>query len=299
MGIPSTEESRCGVSLVFVRVLFRQIKVDMVYLFEHFELSEKDFCLYQKGERTSLEPKALRVLLLLVGKAGHLVEKGCLLETVWNDAFVEENTLTRMILVLRRALGDNRRDRILIETVPTKGYRFVAEVRQVPEEGDLTQVPAGTLQQAGGMQEVLTKTLENDGRLRSLSDVQRKSIWKSGLLIGAVIAVLVVAAILFLSRHRHKPIALNATDSILLADFTNTTGDPVFDGTLRQGLSVQLEQSPFLSIVSDGRIRQTLKLMGQPADAKLTLALARELCQRAGSEAVLDGSIAQIGTGYR
>jgi eukaryotic-like serine/threonine-protein kinase len=270
----------------------------MIYLFNHFELREKDFCLYEKGERTALEPKALRVLLLLVSKAGHLVEKDYLLETVWNETFVEENTLTRTILVLRRALGDNRRDRILIETVPTKGYRFVAEVRQIPEEGDLAQVPSGTLQQAGGMQEVLTKTLENEVRLRDLSGAQHKSIWKSGLWIGAVIAVLVVSAILFLSRHRHKAIALKATDSVLLADFTNTTGDPVFDGTLRQGLSVQLEQSPFLSIVSDGRIRQTLKLMGQPADAKLTPAIARELCQRAGSEAVLDGSIAQIGTEY-
>jgi DNA-binding winged helix-turn-helix (wHTH) protein len=100
----------------------------MVYLFDHFELREKDFCLYEKEERIALEPKALQVLLLLVSKAGHLVEKGYLLETVWNDSFVEENTLTRTILVLRRALGDNRRDRILIETVPTKGYRFVAEV---------------------------------------------------------------------------------------------------------------------------------------------------------------------------
>jgi tetratricopeptide (TPR) repeat protein len=91
---------------------------------------------------------------------------------------------------------------------------------------------------------------------------------------------------------------LAETDSVLLADFTNSTGDPVFDGTLRQGISIQLEQSPFLSIVSDRRIQQTLKTMGQPADAKLTPAIARELCQRMSSAAVLDGSITQIGTGY-
>jgi len=92
--------------------------------------------------------------------------------------------------------------------------------------------------------------------------------------------------------------ALTDKDTIVLADFTNTTGDAVFDGTLRQGLSVQLEQSPFLSIISDQQIQQTLGLMGQPADAKLTPAIARELCQRTGSAAVLDGSIAQIGTQY-
>ena len=91
---------------------------------------------------------------------------------------------------------------------------------------------------------------------------------------------------------------LTDKDTIVLADFTNATGDTVFDGTLRQGLSVQLEQSPFLSIVSDQQIQQTLQMMGQQPDAKLTPEIARELCQRTASAAVLDGSIAQIGTQY-
>jgi predicted Zn-dependent protease/predicted Ser/Thr protein kinase len=100
---------------------------------------------------------------------------------------------------------------------------------------------------------------------------------------------------LFFSRRAH---ALTDKDTIVLADFTNTTGDTVFDGTLRQGLSVQLEQSPFLSIVSDQRIQQTLQMMGQKPDVKLTPEIARELCQRTGSAAVLDGSITQIGAPY-
>ena len=96
----------------------------------------------------------------------------------------------------------------------------------------------------------------------------------------------------------HRTPKLTDKDTIVLADFTNKTGDTVFDGTLRQGLSVQLEQSPFLSIISDQQIQQTLGLMGQPPDARLTPAIARELCQRTGSAAVLDGSIAQIGMQY-
>jgi eukaryotic-like serine/threonine-protein kinase len=96
----------------------------------------------------------------------------------------------------------------------------------------------------------------------------------------------------------HRTSKLSDKDTIVLADFTNTTGDTVFDGTLRQGLSVQLEQSPFLSIISDQQIQQTLGLMGQSAEAKLTPEIARELCQRTASAAVLDGSIAQIGTQY-
>jgi eukaryotic-like serine/threonine-protein kinase len=98
--------------------------------------------------------------------------------------------------------------------------------------------------------------------------------------------------------YPHKVHALTDKDTIVLADFTNSTGDPVFDGTLRQGLSVQLEQSPFLSIVSDQKIQHTLSLMGQPAEAKLTPTIAREVCQRTGSAAVLDGSIASLGTQY-
>ena len=96
----------------------------------------------------------------------------------------------------------------------------------------------------------------------------------------------------------HRTPKLTEKDTIVLADFTNTTGDPVFDGALRQGLAVQLEQSPFLRLISEKRVQQGLRLMGQPADAKLSPAVARELCQRVGSAAVLDGSIAQIGTRY-
>ena len=123
----------------------------------------------------------------------------------------------------------------------------------------------------------------------------RKLCWKDA--VYAIVAVAVVAAgILFF--HNRKAHALTDKDTIVLADFTNSTGDPVFDGTLRQGLSVQLEQSPFLSIISDQQIQQTLRLMGQSADAKLTPAIARELCQRTGSAAVLDGSIASLGNQY-
>jgi hypothetical protein len=91
---------------------------------------------------------------------------------------------------------------------------------------------------------------------------------------------------------------LTSKDTIILADFMNVTGDAVFDGTLRQGLAVELEQSPFLSIVSDERIQQTLRLMGRPPDARLTPQVAREVCQRTGSTVLLDGSIAQIGGRY-
>jgi eukaryotic-like serine/threonine-protein kinase len=109
----------------------------------------------------------------------------------------------------------------------------------------------------------------------------------------AVVAGIISATLLFHPRPK-----LSGEDTIVIADFVNNTGDAVFDGTLRQGLAVQLEQSPLLSLISDERIRQTLRLMAQPPDARLTPELAREVCERTGSAAVLEGSIAGLGSRY-
>jgi tetratricopeptide (TPR) repeat protein len=98
--------------------------------------------------------------------------------------------------------------------------------------------------------------------------------------------------------YLHRTTRLTNKDTIVLADFTNTTGDPVFDGTLRQGLAVQLEQSPFLSLVSEERIQRALRQMDRPADAQLTPEIAREICERTASAAVLEGSIARLGSQY-
>jgi serine/threonine protein kinase len=114
------------------------------------------------------------------------------------------------------------------------------------------------------------------------------------LLVAAVVAL----ALLVSSVHSRGAPLLTEKDTIVLADFTNTTGDPVFDETLRQGLTIQLEQSPYLSLVSDERIQRTLRLMGQPPDARLTPERAREICERTASAAFLQGSIASLGSQY-
>ncbi len=110
-----------------------------------------------------------------------------------------------------------------------------------------------------------------------------------------VVGALVASGIFFYS---HRARALTAKDSILLSDFVNTTGDPVFDGTLRQALAVQLEQSPYLNIFPQERVRDTLRYMGHSPDDRVTPALARQVCQREGVKAVLNSSISAVGTQY-
>src|SRR5262249_39612311 len=122
-----------------------------------------------------------------------------------------------------------------------------------------------------------------------------RSIWKIALPAAALVAALIVAVGFFYARKSQK---LTEKDTILLSDFVNTTGDPVFDGTLKQALAVQLEQSPFLNIFPQERVRDTLRYMGQSSDERLTPALARQVCQRESIKAVLNGSIATIGSQY-
>ena len=112
------------------------------YRFLEFELSEEDFTLSRGGQRIALEPKALRVLTLLVSRGGHLVDKQELLSSVWPNTFVEESTLTRTIGILRRELGDSSRDSRIIETVPTRGYRFIAPVEILPQSSQLDSMIA-------------------------------------------------------------------------------------------------------------------------------------------------------------
>jgi eukaryotic-like serine/threonine-protein kinase len=115
----------------------------------------------------------------------------------------------------------------------------------------------------------------------------------------AASAVLLIAAIaggLYFRSHKAKP--LTDKDTIVLGDFANSTGDAVFDDTLKTALSVSLNQSPFLNVLSDSSVASTLKLMTRPLETKLTPDVARELCQRAGSKAYIAGSIASLGSQY-
>ena len=118
--------------------------------------------------------------------------------------------------------------------------------------------------------------------------------WKT-LVTGAIVAMAAIAGVFVYSS---RPRAFAERDAVVIADFANSTGEPVFDDTLKEALEVQLRQSPFLSVLPEQRVQGTLRLMGRPAGEKLTPAVARDLCQRTASKAMIAGAISRLGNAY-
>ena len=238
--------------------------------------------LRRDGIRLKLPGQPFAVLAMLLEHPGEVVTREELHAHLWQkETFVDfDHSLNVAINKLRETLCDSAEQPRFIETIPRTGYRFIGPVaesstkeQEKEREGD--SAGAAKTKKAGA------------------GTVDRKR-W--GVVVAA--AVVVPALVLAGYLHFHRAPKLTDKDTIVLADFANATGDPVFDDTLRQGLEVQLEQSPFLSLISDDRIQQMLRLMAKPAQARLTPEVAREICQRTGSAAVLDGSIASLGTQY-
>ena len=129
----------------------------------------------------------------------------------------------------------------------------------------------------------------------SVAVPQSRPKWKLYAAVGAVLSVLAVIGVLLYQQRAH---AITERDLILVTDFVNTTGDPVFDGTLKKALAVDLQQSPFLNVVPDQQVQKTLKFMGRGPDEPITSTIGREICQRNGIKAMLTGSIALVGNDY-
>jgi DNA-binding winged helix-turn-helix (wHTH) protein/tetratricopeptide (TPR) repeat protein len=233
--------------------------------FGTFEVDLRAGELHKQGVRIKLQEQPLHVLTVLLQRPGEVVTREELRSQLWqSDTFVDfDNGLNTSINKLREALGDSADNPRFIETLPRRGYRFIAPVNSDHQR----ELPTPTVR------------------------------WKiaAAVAVAVLMAGGVVGALLWRSRQARR---LTEKDTIVLGDFANSTGDAVFDGTLREGLSVQLQQSPFLSLVSEEGIHQTLRMMERPANTRLTPEIAREVCQRTSSAAALDGSIALIGTRY-
>jgi eukaryotic-like serine/threonine-protein kinase len=251
--------------------------------FGPFRIDPEQRLLLRDEQPVALSPKAFDLLMVLIQSGGQILLKDDLMKTLWPDTFVEESNLGQHVFQLRKALGERPQDHTYIITVPGRGYRFAQKVRTVAEE-----------EEKEGVEEQIVMASRSLARV--VIEEKREKDLRLWAIIGVLILVALGGAALYW-RSGRKP-KLAEKDTIVLADFDNKTGDPIFDGTLRQGLSAQLAQSPFLNLLSDRNIVHILSLMGQPKDAQLKPELAREVCQRAQSTAVLDGSIAQIGGRY-
>jgi len=254
---------------------------DRLELGDDFELDLRAYQLRRAGRVLKLEPTPMELLLFLVEHRGELVTREQIVERIWGkDVFLDtDNSINGAVRKIRLILKDDPDQPKFVETVSGKGYRFIATISQAEKQEPQDRT--------SDVPRVATPVQLSAGADRG----------KYLLAIAATaIALSLVATLAYVYLHR-KP-KLTDKDTIVVADFTNTTGDAVFDDTLRQGLAVQLEQSPFLSLISEEHIHQVLRLMGKPADARLTPEIAREICERTASAAVLDGSIANLGSQY-
>jgi len=181
---------------------------------------------------------------------------------------------------LQRLKRDSDSKRISLITEP-------AEVEEQPGSSSrMRATAAGTTSHATSAPQVRAASFGRPGR----------ATLRLRILAATVFLALIVAGVLYF--HFRKPPQLTDKDIIVIADFANTTGDLVFDSTLKEALAVDLEQSPFFNVLSDRKLSETLKLMGRPAGERVTRDVGREVCRRTGSKAVLAGSIASLGGHY-
>jgi eukaryotic-like serine/threonine-protein kinase len=259
--------------------------INRLYEFGPYRLDTVRNLLFRGSEPVPLTAKAFETLLVLVEQGDQVVSKDELMRKLWPDTFVEEANLAQHISMVRKALGETPQDRRYIVTLPGRGYRFAEKVRSVGEEENLREAQPSS---PGLMkpEAPLKVRVSTPHRIR-------KQHWFA--ILGVAIVLLAIG---FLALHRHQSLPLNETDSVVVADFSNSTGDPVFDDTLKTALSISLRQSPFVNVLADSEVAKTLQLMTLPATSPLTPEVARQLCQRSGSQAYVVGAIASLGREY-
>ena len=249
--------------------------------FQDFELDLHSGELRKTGAPAlRLPEQSFQILRILLERSGKVVSRTEIRQHLWPDGTIVEfeHSIGAAMNRLRQALGDSAENPRFIETLSRRGYRWMAGAEWVAERGVGSPLaPEGLAQHEP----------------REAPRSQRLPWW---VVASSMTLVLGLALGWHLYSRRERP--LTEKDTIVLADFMNSTGDPVFDDALRQGLRVQLEQSPFLNVLSEQKVDEQLKLMMRPIGGSLTPQLARDICQRAGSTAVVKGSISRLGSSY-
>jgi eukaryotic-like serine/threonine-protein kinase len=248
--------------------------------FGAFEVDLRSGELHKHGIRLKLQDQPFQVLVLLLEHPGDVVTREELRQKLWSaDTFVDFDTgLNSAIKKLRDVLGDSAEEPRYIETLPRRGYRFIAPV----ENGALPAPAAVKIHVAPVVPLGPTPTLWN----------KRRYVLTVGVAAFLIVAALVTWRVFF------APPVLAETDVILLASFVNKTGDPIFDNSLDKALEVKLTESPFLSLFPEADVRETMRMMRHDPNERVTRELGVEICNRQGLKAVVVPEIAAFGSKY-
>jgi DNA-binding winged helix-turn-helix (wHTH) protein/tetratricopeptide (TPR) repeat protein len=270
------------------------MKTVSLFKFGQFEVDPLARTVQRQDVTLALNRRAFDLLLYFVRNPGRLLSKDELLKNVWPDAAVDENSLMQSISVLRRALDEKPGENRWIVTLPGRGYQFVSPVQVVPtEDASLALAPAEV--ETGGAMRLVSR----ESTVRTSVITEERTLNRSltfAARIGLALALAGVAAAGYFTWRHFRPLPPSTT--VVLADFENTTGDPDFDRLLNRALLIDLEQSPFLNLLSPSKVQETLTEMQRKGDEALTPALAREICERNNGQAVLHGALSRLGSSY-
>ena len=263
----------------------------LVLRFGPFELNAAAEELRENGRLRRIPPQPFRVLFLLADRAGQIVTRKEIRHCLWGERkYVDvEHGINFCVSQIRGALHDPAELSRYIKTVPRRGYCFVAPTDRL--------VPSATGDAA------IAAAAEGESSSKSHIDVNtqpRREIHRVLRLPAAAVILLALLSIPMSTQNAqtHAPAPLTEKDFVVVADFANTTGEEAFDDSLRQALAIELRQSPFLNVLADAKVRQTLKRMGRPDNQRMTPDVAQNICLRTGSKAVLDGKISKLGSHY-
>ena len=272
---------------------------------------ELDLCprrLRRGSHVLKLERIPLEILILLLEHRGEIVSREEIVARVWgNDVFLDtDNSIRGAIRKVRQVLKDDPETPRFIQTVTGRGYRFIAPVITPMEasgakasEQEASAIPTSDrnfVSELDGWVQARRLRLAEEDKDHTAEKVAHAG--RKVALIATVVVLLLAAVTVGWLWRSSRARVLTEKDTVVLADFANDTGDSIFTNTLRQGLLVQLNQSPFLNILSDDTVRTTLKQMGRQQDEAFNDHLAREVCERNHSKAFIGGSIASLGNQY-
>jgi DNA-binding winged helix-turn-helix (wHTH) protein/Tfp pilus assembly protein PilF len=260
-----------------------------LFRFGVFEVSTAAREISRRGHRIKLQDQPFELLLLLLERPGEIVDREEIRRRLWpEDTFVDfGQSLSTAVTKLRQALGDDASNPRFIETIPRHGYRFIAPVT-LPDSHpqDYLSTPLPLLQPQAEVQEQV-KSRPNSAWIR-----------RPIVLFATMLALVGTGIFGSIWYERKSAFALAPKDTVILADFENSTGETIFNDTLRQALIVGLAQSPVLNVLSDRNAAVVFKQMGHSPDDRMTGMTAVNLCRRVGAKVAVQGSISNLGTTY-